>query len=614
MPIFIKPSLFIDRNNDLQEFFWPIYSFVKDQIINNHQIPLWNNLILSGTPLLPDPQAPFFYIPNIIFLFLPLNLGFIASIFIHTFLGGIGMYLAGKKALNFSTLTATLCAILFVFSPKLAGYIEAGHFGLILSWAWLSWVFLGTAMISQKPKIVWSITLAISSAALFYTHSSTFIYAMVLSMIIFTYLLLKNSNKIKSIFHYTLGGLLAFGLSAIAFLPEISWIPHTNRYLLAQIPQPWPIWNSIPEFVRQVIIPQNTDSEKWIPLGIITIGLALYGFMKIKKVNKLFIVLFFLPILIISANNLTPLYKLLIAQKWFDYLRVTTRVWFAVSLTTIFLAGVGFQKLAEKYKKRLIINIVCLLAITELMILSWVRFQKPAPQITYAPKEVYEFFAKDKDRFRVYCTTRCLSQKDAAIYHLELIDGYSTLIQKNYNSHALQLTGAFWNYYTLSIPPIGSLTQILHPNINSLGEYNTKYIISPYLLQDKNLSQVTKIDKYFIYLNKLYQPRSKAPIIYYSPNLIKIDTSNYDKTSIILSEVYSEGWNAYTENGSKLQIQEAPNALRSIGIPVGNELLELRYQPEAFKIGKTITLSAIIIIICLAGELVFNEKRKKRRV
>ncbi|MCX6706193.1 MAG: hypothetical protein NTV24_03785, partial [Candidatus Woesebacteria bacterium] len=88
LPIFINPKLFVDRNNDLQEFFWPIYFFVKEQIINNHQIPFWNNMILSGTPLLPDPQAPFFYIPNIIFLFLPINLGFIISAFAHTFFGG----------------------------------------------------------------------------------------------------------------------------------------------------------------------------------------------------------------------------------------------------------------------------------------------------------------------------------------------------------------------------------------------------------------------------------------------------------------------------------------------------------------------------------------------
>lgn len=613
-PIFIKPTLYINRGNDLQEFFWPIYFFVKDQIVNNHQIPFWNNMILSGTPLLPDPQAPFFYLPNIIFLFTSINFGFIFSIFIHTFFGGVGSYLAGRKVLNLNKLAAVFCAVLFVFSPKLAGYIEAGHFGLILSWGWLPWVFLSTAMIAKKPKAIWSVALAVSLAGLFYTHSTTFIYALFLSGLVFAIYFLSSNKSIKSIYCYTLGGILSFGLTAIALLSQISWISQTNRYLLAQNPQVWPIWNSKLEFIRQIIFPQNTDSEKWIPLGIVVIGLAIYGFIKIKKVYKVLLILFLFPILIISASNLTPLYSFLIKQRWFDYLRVTTRIWFAISLTTIALAGIGLQELTKKNKKGWIIYLIFLTAAIELLILSWVRLEKPAIIINYAPKEVYEFLAKDKDHFRVYCLTRCLSQKDAAINHLELIDGYSTLIQKNYNSHALQLTGARWNYYTLSVPPIGSLIEILHPNINSLGEYNTKYIISPYKIIDKDLTQATKIDKYFIYLNKLYQPRSPAPITYYSPNLIRIDTSNYDKSSIIISEVYSEGWKAYADYGNELQIQEAPNALRSIGIPTGNESLELKYQPEIFRVGKIITLSAIIIIICLAGESILDEKRKNKRV
>ncbi len=441
-PILINPRLFVDRNNDLQEFFWPIYYFVKEQIIKNHQIPFWNNMILSGTPLLPDPQAPFFYIPNIIFLLLPINLGFISSAFIHTFFGGIGTYLAGRKVLNLKKLAAIFCAILFVFSPKLAGYIEAGHFGLILSWAWLPWVFLSTVMISKKPEIYWSIILAVSSASLFYTHSTTFIYAMFLSGIIFAILLFRNKDWVKSIYFYALGGILSFGLSAIALLPQISWIPQTNRYLLAQNPQVWPIWNSKLEFIRQILLPQNTDSEKWIPLGIITLGLAFYGFIGIKKTYKLLLLILVLVVLTISANNLTPFYKILISQKWFDYLRVSTRVWFAVTLSVIFLAGVGLQRIKR-------FRFLFCLALIETLVLSWFRLSKPAPPIQYAPKEVYEFLAKDKDHFRVYCLTRCLSQKEAAINHLELIDGYSTLIQHKYNSHALQLTGAYWDYYTL---------------------------------------------------------------------------------------------------------------------------------------------------------------------
>jgi len=604
LPIFINLRLFLDKNNDLQEFFWPIYYFVKEQIIKNHQIPLWNNMILSGTPLLPDPQAPFFYLPNIIFLLLPINLGFIVSAFIHTFIGGIGIYFVGKKVLNLKNFAAVFCAILFVFSPKLAGYVEAGHFGLILSWAWLPWVFLSTVMVAKKPKILWSILLSISSAGLFYTHSTTFIYAMFLSGIVFILLILKNKNKVKSMYHYALGGILSFGLSAIALLPQISWIPQTNRFLLAQNPQVWPIWNSKPEFIRQILLPENTDSEKWIPLGVITLGLAFYGFIKIKKTYKLLLLILVLTVLIISANNLTPFYKILISQKWFDYLRVSTRIWFGISLTVIFLAGIGFEKIKR-------FRFLFCLALIEALALSWFRLNKPAPQVKYAPKEVYEFLLKDKDKFRVYCITRCLSQKEAAINHLELIDGYSTLIQKNYNSHALQLTGAYWDYYTLSIPPIGSLTETLHPNINSLGEYNAKYIISPYKVDDINLKYLVKIEDFIIYLNKKYQPRSPAPIIKYLPNTIIIDTSNYNQNFIVVSEVFNKDWKAYLDNNTEIRIQETPNRLRHIDLPQSTNELTLKYAPKFFDIGKIISLLSLITIFTL-GFYSFKTRKNKK--
>ena len=102
LPILLNPGLLLERGNDLQEFFWPIFYFVKQQLIKNHTLPLWNNLFLSGTPLLPDPQAPLFYLPNIIFLILPIGVGFIVSMFFHTLIGGIGAYLVARHGFKFS--------------------------------------------------------------------------------------------------------------------------------------------------------------------------------------------------------------------------------------------------------------------------------------------------------------------------------------------------------------------------------------------------------------------------------------------------------------------------------------------------------------------------------
>jgi len=97
LPVFLKPNILLERENDLQGFFWPIIYFVKTQIITNHVLPFWNNVFFGGTPLLPDPQSPLFYIPDVIFLILPIGIGFITSFFIHSVVAGVGTYLASKN-------------------------------------------------------------------------------------------------------------------------------------------------------------------------------------------------------------------------------------------------------------------------------------------------------------------------------------------------------------------------------------------------------------------------------------------------------------------------------------------------------------------------------------
>ena len=595
LPILINPTILLGRSNDLTEFFWPIYYFVKEQILINHQLPLWNNLILSGTPLLPDPQTPFFYVPNIIFLFLPIGTGFIFSSFFHTLFGGIGAYLVSSKGFNLKKASSIFAGIIYILSPKLVGYLEAGHLGLVTSWAWLPWVVLFGILLIKSPKIIWSILLAISLSSIFYTHTTTFVYTLGVFSVLFILSLFKTKN-LKSILYFILTIILTFGLIAVAFLPQIAWIPETNRYLLLKTPQVYPNWNSYIEFVRSIFLPFSPliDSEKWLAIGILPSFLAFYGFIHIKKWYKLLIIFFAIVIVLISLNNISPIYQLLMSQTWYVFARVATRLWFVISLTTVFLTIYGYEKLT-KYKK--LSNIIIFLTICELLLISWLHLSKPMSVPEKAPKEVYEFLKKDTDRFRVYCTTRCLTQKESAIYNLELIDGYSTLIQKNYDSHALQLTGGQWNYYTLSIPPIGDYSKgKLHPNIKSLGEYNTKYIISPYEIVDSDLTLVTKIDKYLIYTNKLFMPRSPAPIIKYSPNEIKIDVSNYKKDSVIISEVYNSDWKAYLD-GQEVKIQETPNTLRSIGLKTGGKILDLKYESSNYKLGKKITLATIFILI-----------------
>ena len=145
-------NIILDRGNDLTEIFWPVLYYIKNQIVLGNGIPLWNKMFFSGTPLLPDPQNLFIYPLNIIFLFLPIDTGILISIFIHIILAGIGMYLL-LKINNVTKLTSIIIAILFAISPKFFSYLEAGHLGLIQSWAFIPWVYWATINLITRKNV-----------------------------------------------------------------------------------------------------------------------------------------------------------------------------------------------------------------------------------------------------------------------------------------------------------------------------------------------------------------------------------------------------------------------------------------------------------------------------
>lgn len=616
LPVLLSPALLVGRSNDLQEFFWPIIYFVKTQITQNNTFPLWNNLFFSGTPLISDPQSSLFYLPNVIFLVLPIGAGFIISLVLHAFISGLGIYLTTRKALGLSQTASITSAILYMATPRLAGSVEAGHFGLAQSFAWPPFVLLGVLILVQKPALLGAIIYGFGLTGLFFTHTVTFIVILATSMLFFVFSLIFQINfKLwpKSLTMFGIAGILTFGLCAIALLPQLGWLPQTTRFMLLSDRDVYPKWSGKEEFIKMALLPwidateqiRNVDSEKWIPLGFVTVLLAFLGFWKLPSRFKVPVILLMLLLVIVLMNNSSPFYNFLLSQDWYVLIRVTTRVWPVVILTATILAGIGINKLWNNKNTKLLSIILSLVAITEITLLSWARLATPIPKNIVAPQEIYDFLKKDQEQFRVFCVTRCLSQKKAAEAGLELAEGYGTLQQKNYFNAAIQLYQIYWNRYTLSIPPteLYSFREI-QPYAPALALFNIKYVIAPYELHDKRLFEEKRVGEYIIYKNTIAKPRAyflnipkdKAEILKYSPNNIKVRTQGVTNSQLILSEIFSPGWKAYLNGNEETIIKETPDALREVTIKPDTEFVDFRYEPKSYTIGKAITFATIIIL------------------
>lgn len=599
LPIFINPKLFLGRNNDLQEFFYPIFYFVKNQILTNHQVPFWNNVFFGGTPLLPDPQSPLFYIPNVIFLALPIRLGFIVSSFLHSVFAGIGTYLTSKDGFGLSKTSSIFAAIIYLISPKFAGYLEAGHFGLITAWAFLPFVVYSIVKLIKSPNLKWSLILSISLTGIFFSHLLTFLITLVFSFGFLFLSIKKNKFLKKDLIYFFLGILLVLGLTSISLFPQLSWKNQTTRSMLISERDVYPKWTSKLEFAKLVAVPwiggienlKTIESEKTISLGIFTLILALFGFIKLSKKNRILIFISVTVISLIALNNASPIYPILLSQDLYVLTRVSTRVWFAVVLITVFLSSFGFNQLQKENRK--IRYILGTFAIIELLYISWAIISKPITnQPNYVSEKIINQIKEDKEKFRVFCLNRCISQKTAAEEGLELTEGYGTLQQINYYNYFTQLSQSYFNKYSLSLPPFEIfLYEKLQPHAPTLADFNIKYVISTHKLTDKDFSLITKDSVYFLYKNSIVKPRAyfltrngngkniEASIIKYLPNKIEVNTSKHLSDTVILAEVYNLNWKAFLNGKEETKIEEYSKIMRSVKIKPDTNFVEFKYKP-----------------------------------
>lgn len=632
-PILSRPQILLARGNDLENFFWPILYFTKERLLIDKELPLWNTLWFSGTPLLPDPQSLIFYLPNAIFLLFPIDAGIIISAFIHSFMGGFGAYLVAKRGLGFSKFSSLFVAAIYIHAPRFSGYLEAGHLGLINSAAWFPFVILSVINLLKNPSLKWSMFLAGSLAAIFYNHILTFLITLFVLVIFWSTLgLIKQRKNIsRSFFSIVIAGILTFGIIAIQLLPQLMWKDETTRFLLLNEQDVYPKWSSLREFLNTTFLPWslgkdgvwNTDPEKWTPFGVFVLFFASFGFLKLERPFKIVFSISMLILVLIALNNVSPIYSLLLSQEWYVLLRVSTRVWFILVILITFLAGYGLDSLYKERERRTRIKFIASLAIVELVALSWIRISTPIAERQAVTSDVYSLLKNDDSIFRVFCVTRCIPQKEAAKYNLQLVEGYGTLQQKNYYNQFIQLSQVFWDKYTLALPPFEIYKfREIQTYTPDLSNFNTKYVISPYKQKDPRLIKIKESENYFVYLNTIVKPRAyflvdggkadvEAKILKYTPNHIQIDTSQNQSKQIVLAEVYSPGWKAFLDGKKEIEIKQTRDALRLVDIDSNTKFIDFKYQPLNFETGKSITISTIFLLLFVG---LFNLKNELEKV
>jgi hypothetical protein len=121
-------------------YFYPYWQAAADALANG-RVPLWNNAVFMGSPLLANSQMGFFYPLNWpLWLLLPTPYAVSASIVLHVAIAGLGAYVAARRTLGVGEWAGLVTAVLFALGGYLTAQVE--HINQLQGLAWLPWYFV----------------------------------------------------------------------------------------------------------------------------------------------------------------------------------------------------------------------------------------------------------------------------------------------------------------------------------------------------------------------------------------------------------------------------------------------------------------------------------------
>lgn len=171
-------------------------------------------------------------------------------------------------------------------------------------------------------------------------------------------------------------------------------------------------------------------------------------------------------------------------------------------------------------------------------------------------------------------------------------------------------------YETYSGNP-DEILRLLNPEIVFFDDSLPRAFLVPDL-------QIEKIPHLInVYFDKEFDPRKRVllsePIdwqpsqsfsggvesISYQPNKVKIKTHQNGKAFLVLLDSWFPGWKA-TVDGKLATIYRANYFYRTVALESGNHVIEFIYEPEGWRIGKTISIFSLLLL--LVGIFKFRKK------
>lgn len=242
------------------------------------------------------------------------------------------------------------------------------------------------------------------------------------------------------------------------------------------------------------------------------------------------------------------------------------------------------------------------------------------------PREVDKRIMKDPDPyFRVYdlsintfnSSTSSNFYKTIGGYHAAKLQRYQDLIDYHIQKGNMKVLNMLNTKYIITQQ--GELKQNPAANGNAwfvkdikVVESNMQEIIA---LNTTNLKNTAVINDEFTDELKYsgYSQNGTVQLTYYSPEKLVYKSSNQGNGLVVFSEIWygpDKGWKAYID-GEEVPLFRVNYALRGIEVPAGQHEIEMKFHPQAYYAGLTVSyISSILMLLAIIAVIYVLYRRK----
>ena len=555
--------------SDLAISHFPNAVFLKNALLEWHQVPLWSPTILSGYPFAANPLSGLWYPPGWLALIFPLPLGFNLLIALHLLWGGIGL----QRLLRSEGLVheaALLGALAFEAMPKVFAHYGAGHLTLLYAIPWTPWLLLVERRAYQAPRaaarlaqpglvlalifladvrwavfagILWlaySLRRRISLQHLVFVTKQVSLAALLsaplaLPLMEFTRLSTRVDLAVGDIFNFSLppGRLLGMIFPDLGGFHEWILYPGAAIFVLSLLALLWSQVRSRGQFwLWAALVSLIFSLGSSIP--VLTILARLPG-LDLLRVPSRALFITGMALAAAAAYALDHLVKdlaeqerhranLLLAGLAALVLALTGVVWMgsrAVSLSFAWGAGMTLVTvvliiliMGGKVSRGLWFGALIGLLVLDLGLVDHSLFTfRPLTSVDTEGGTAASYLASLPGVYRIYSPSYSMPQQTAALYGLELADGVDPLQIQSYVSFMQTASGVPRNGYSVTLPPFASGdpqqdNAAYRPDPRLLGLLNVQYVLSEFDLPVDGLELRERFGSTRVYENMHALPRA----------------------------------------------------------------------------------------------------------